>query len=147
MPTGWIEQPTSPLRVARSTTELSGLVISRCVTVYNPPNRMSTMSHFQAPGVPETYHSVPHGAVIHRLSVPVIAKATLSSDMSDSVELQVISDAVPERALSADDRVQLEDSQSAQLNESSLAPVDRGFGAWSFVRINSISVQFWEHSV
>ena len=24
MPAGWIEQPTSPLRVARSTTELSG---------------------------------------------------------------------------------------------------------------------------
>ena len=26
MPTGWIEQPTSPLRVARSTTELNGLL-------------------------------------------------------------------------------------------------------------------------
>lgn len=25
MPIGWIEQPTSPLRVARSTTELNGL--------------------------------------------------------------------------------------------------------------------------
>ena len=24
LPTGWIEQPTSPLRVARSTTELNG---------------------------------------------------------------------------------------------------------------------------
>ena len=27
LPIGWIEQPTSPLRVARSTTELNGLTI------------------------------------------------------------------------------------------------------------------------
>lgn len=53
MPIGWIEQPTSPLRVARSTTELNGLEMDLWTSYKTPRTALcrywSLMSAFVLP--------------------------------------------------------------------------------------------------